>query len=156
MSAAGKLRPDPKLELRLWLRMLACTGQIERTIRSRLREEFDTTLPRFDVLAQLDRAADGLTMGALSGRLMVSAGNVTGLVNRLAEEGLVETARLPEDRRTQVVRLTEAGKTAFDRMTPAHESWIDSMLSALTPGEAEALYGLLGKVRTGLQQETAR
>jgi DNA-binding MarR family transcriptional regulator len=108
------------------------------------------------VLAQLDRAADGLTMGALSGRLMVSAGNVTGLVNRLAEEGLVETARLPEDRRTQVVRLTEAGKTAFDRMTPAHESWIDSMLSALTPGEAEALYGLLGKVRTGLQQETAR
>ena len=150
MSAAGQLRPDRKLELRLWLRMLACTGRIERTIRSRLREEFDTTLPRFDVLAQLDRAPEGLTMGALSGRLMVSAGNVTGLVNRLAEEGLVATSRLPEDRRTQVVRLTAEGKRAFDRKTPVHEGWIDEMLSGLNQGEAESLYALLGKVRSGL------
>lgn len=105
------------------------------------------------MLAPLDRAADELNMGVLSGRLMVSAGNVTGLVNRLAEEGLVETARVPEDRRTQIVRLTSKGKQAFDRMAPAHEGWIDAMLSALTPGEAEALYGLLGKVQRFVLRE---
>lgn len=146
---------DRKLELRLWLRMLACTTTIEQGIRSRLRAGFDTTLPRFDVLAQLDRAPDGLTMGELSSRLMVSAGNVTGLVGRLAEEGLVERARRPRDRRTQVVALTPAGKHFFDRMAPAHEQWIDEVFGHLAPDEAATLHRLLGKLRGGLKKEDA-
>lgn len=152
-TVPAPLSTDRKLELRLWLRMLACTTTIEQGIRSRLRVEFDTTLPRFDLLAQLDREPGGLTMGELSSRLMVSAGNVTGLVGRLAEEGLVERARRVEDRRTQVVRLTPAGKRFFDHMTPAHEQWIDDVFGHLAPEEAAMLYHLLGKLKRHLKEE---
>ena len=107
---------DDRLELRVWLRLLTCCNLIERGVRRNLRDTFDTTLPRFDLLAQLDRAPEGLTMGALSRRLMVSNGNVTGLINRLVEEGLVARRAAKGDRRTQLVKLTAAGGQAFDGM----------------------------------------
>jgi DNA-binding MarR family transcriptional regulator len=144
--------PEPdQAELRLWLRLLTCTSLIEREVRARMRREFAMTLPRFDVLAQLDRAPDGLSMGALSDRLMVSAGNITGLIDRLAAEGLVERESRPGDRRTVQVRLTAAGKQAFDAMTPTHHGWIADLLAGLDRRDRQALYDLLGRLKTALE-----
>src|SRR5207342_3792621 len=100
---------DHESELRLWLRLLTCTTLIEGEVRRRLRQEFDVTLPRFDLLAQLDRAPNGMTLGELSQRMMVSNGNITGLVERLAEQGLIRRRPLPNDRRVQIVSLTAEG-----------------------------------------------
>ena len=139
-------RRDGKLELRVWLRLLASTALIEREVRSRLRRDFDVTLPRFDVLAQLDRAPGGLSMGELSSRLMVSAGNVTGLIERLVQEGLVSRAN-GDDRRSFRVRLTPRGKVLFDRMAPEHERWIDELMAGLGRDELAALHALLGRLK---------
>lgn len=141
--------------LRTWLRLLACSSLVEREVRSRLREEFDVTLPQFDVLAQLDAAAresvQGLTMSELSRRLMVTNGNLTSLIERLAGEKLVSRAASPADRRTQVVRLTAAGKRMLDRMTPAHERWIDELFAVLPPADHRALHHLLGGLRESIR-----
>ena len=136
-----------KLELRLWLRLLTCSNLIEGEVRARLRETFATTLPRFDLLAQLDRAPDGLTMGELSSRLMVSNGNVTGLTDALVREGLVSRLTDPDDRRSLRIRLTPEGKRAFDAMTPTHEQWIDQMMAGLSRAEMAHLLELLGKLK---------
>jgi DNA-binding MarR family transcriptional regulator len=141
------LMGDDKLELKVWLRLLTCSNLIENEVRARLRESFATTLPRFDLLAQLDRAPAGLTMGELSSRLMVSNGNVTGLTDALVREGLVSRAPEPGDRRSLRIRLTAAGKRAFDTMTPTHEQWIDEMMAGLTRTEMAALLELLGKLK---------
>jgi len=141
---------DDHLDVRIWLRLLTCTNMIEGRVRRRLREEFEFTLPRFDLLAQLDRAETGLTMGELSRRLMVSNGNVTGLIDRLVGEGLVARKPAPEDRRAHLVTLTPAGRKAFDAMWPAHQRWINAMLSGLDRKEMEALFALLGKLKQSL------
>jgi DNA-binding MarR family transcriptional regulator len=140
-----------KLELRLWLRLLTCSNLIEGEVRARLRETFATTLPRFDLLAQLDRAPDGLTMGQLSARLMVSNGNVTGLTQALEREGLVARVPEPGDRRSARLSLTPAGKRAFDAMTPVHEEWIDMMMKGLTRREMAQLLELLGKLKRSVR-----
>jgi DNA-binding MarR family transcriptional regulator len=139
-----------RMELRIWLRLLTCTNLIERNVRQKLRESFGITLPRFDLLAQLDRAPEGLTMGELSRRLMVSNGNVTGLIDRLVAEELVARKPAPDDRRAQVVQLTPAGKKAFDAMTPAHQRWIHEMLGGLDRSELSAVYAGLGRLKESL------
>lgn len=146
---------DDKLELRLWLRLLTCSNLIERNVRAALRERFDTTLPRFDLLAQLDRAPDGLTMSDLSARMMVSNGNITGLTDRLVEEGLVKRTQSPRDRRSSRVGLTPAGKKAFDAMTPEHELWIDTMMAGLSRQEMQQLFQLLGRLKQSVQTNAA-
>jgi DNA-binding MarR family transcriptional regulator len=141
------LMSDDKLELKVWLRLLTCSNLIEGEVRARLREAFGTTLPRFDLLAQLDRAPGGLTMGELSSRLMVSNGNVTGLTDALVREGLVSRVPEPGDRRSSRIKLTTAGKRAFDAMTPTHEQWIDEMMTGLSRAEMAHLLELLGKLK---------
>lgn len=141
---------DDRLELRVWLRLLTCCTLIERDVRRNLRDAFATTLPRFDLLAQLDRAPDGLTMGALSRRLMVSNGNVTGLINRLVDEGLVARRAAAGDRRTQMVQLTAAGQRAFDAMAAAHADWINAGLQGLDRGEMAQLMDLLARLKGSL------
>jgi DNA-binding MarR family transcriptional regulator len=138
---------NDKLELRLWLRLLTCTNLIEGNVRTRLRETFGTTLPRFDLMAQLDRAPEGLTMSELSSRLMVSGGNVTGLVESLRREGLVARTTHAKDRRSLIIRLTAKGRRLFRSMTPVHEKWIDTLFSKVGRAEMEALFDLLGKVK---------
>lgn len=142
---------DDKLELRVWLRLLTCSNLIEARVRAGLREDFAITLPRFDLLAQLDRAPDGLTMGELSERLMVSNGNITGLVERLVGEGMIVRAPSPSDRRRSRVKLTVAGKRAFDAMTPTHERWIDDLLAGLSRAEMAELLALLAKLKRSIQ-----
>jgi DNA-binding MarR family transcriptional regulator len=133
--------------LKLWLRLLACTTRIENTVRQRLRSEFGTTLPRFDCLAQLARTEQGLTMGELSARLMVTGGNVTGIVDQLEAEGLAVRTAHPEDRRAVAVRLTPQGARLFRRMAATHERWIVELLAGWSPAEQAALQSLLGGLK---------
>jgi DNA-binding MarR family transcriptional regulator len=142
-----------KLELKLWLRLLTCTNLIEANVRNLLRANFDTTLPRFDLLAQLDRAPDGLTMGELSSRLMVSGGNVTGLVEALRRDGMVARKPHPADRRSQIISLTAKGRRFFHDMTPVHEQWIDRLLGGMTRAEMEQLFELLAKLKRSTRNE---
>jgi DNA-binding MarR family transcriptional regulator len=139
-----------KRELRLWLRLLACANLIEAELRRRLRLHFGTTLPRFDLLAQLERAGpDGLTLGEVSRRMMVSNGNVTGIAARLVAEGLVARRANPADRRAGTLRLTPRGRRDFARQSAAHEDWIAELLSGLAPAEQGALHRLLGRAKEG-------
>ncbi len=133
---ATALASASKERLRLWLRLLKCTRGLEAQLRENLRTEFGSTLPRFDVLAALARFEDGLKMSALSGVLRVSNGNVTGIVDRLTQEGLVVRMQVPGDRRAMLVRLTQKGHAAFAAQAAAHERWIDELLGGVTPDEA--------------------
>ncbi len=142
-------RSDDHRALRIWLRLLTCTQLIEREVRSRLRERFDTTLPRFDLMAQLERHPEGLKMGELSRLLMVTGGNVTAIVDQLEKEGQVERLDEPEDRRAFRIRLTRAGGKAFAEMAAAHEAWIIELLGGLSRREHEELFSLLAKVKAG-------
>ena len=133
--------------LRLWLRLLTCTQLVEKQVRNNLREQFDTTLPRFDLMAQLQRNPDGLKMNDLSRRMMVTGGNVTGITDQLVAEGLVERLEVDGDRRAYCVRLTAQGRKTFDDMARQHEGWIVSSFEVLTAKEVDALHKLLGKVK---------
>ncbi|MEO0467801.1 MAG: MarR family winged helix-turn-helix transcriptional regulator [Pseudomonadota bacterium] len=144
-------RPEPqsKERLRLWLKLLTLTTAIETDLRRKLREEHDTTLPRFDVMAALARHPEGLKMSALSGYLKVSNGNVTGIVDRLTAEGLALRVAVPGDRRAQIARLTGQGQAAFAALAAEHEAWIDRRLGALSPADVQALGALLDRARAG-------
>jgi DNA-binding MarR family transcriptional regulator len=126
-----KFHADDHFALKLWLRILTCSNLIEARIRHHLRREFDCTLPRFDLLAQLDRA-DGLKMSELSQRLMVTGGNVTGLADQLQQEGWLVREAVENDRRATRLRLTEAGRDRFTGMARTHEGWVVEMLGALS------------------------
>jgi DNA-binding MarR family transcriptional regulator len=146
-TKAAERPHDHHDELRLWLRLLTCTTLIEGEVRRRLREDFDVTLPRFDLMAQLDKTPDGMTLGELSSRMMVSNGNVTGLVERLVADGLIARKPAPNDRRAQIVRLTAAGRRAFRAMARAHEGWILQIFADLKPSDISSLMGLLAKAK---------
>ena len=147
-ETTATLRPgDHKAELRLWLRLLTCSMLIENGVRKRLRESFDVTLPRFDLMAQLDKTPAGLTLGELSQRMMVSNGNVTSIVEALVGQGMLDRRPSPQDRRAQVVSLTADGRRAFRQMAAAHENWIAETFAGLNATEEEQLMGLLGKAK---------
>ena len=144
-TKAVELPEDHGDEIRLWLRLLTCTTLIEGEVRSRLRERFDVTLPRFDLMAQLDKVPDGMTLSDVSKRMMVSNGNVTGLVERLVESGHVDRRTSEQDRRVQVIRLTKAGRAEFRKMAAEHELWIADIFADLTPKDVRELMRLLGQ-----------
>ena len=148
-ARAHSEHPD---ELRLWLRLLTCTQLIEKQLRTELRTQFETTLPRFDLMAQLERAPDGLRMNELSRRMMVTGGNVTGITDQLEAEGLVERVEVEGDRRAYRVRLTPRGRRQFNTMAQAHESWIVDAFAALSPEDIRTLRSLLGKVKASFQE----
>jgi DNA-binding MarR family transcriptional regulator len=143
---------DHEAELRLWLRLLTCTTLIEGEVRRRLRDTFDVTLPRFDLMAQLDKAPNGMTLGELSRRMMVSNGNVTGLAERLVEQGLLDRRAAPNDRRAQIVSLTAEGRRAFRAMARTHEDWIADIFAGLDAGEIDTLMQLLAKTKTSARK----
>lgn len=144
---------DHRDELRLWLRLLTCTNLIEAEIRRRLQATFDFTLPRFDLLAQLDKAPDGLVLGEVSKRMMVSAGNVTAIVDRLIANRHITRSPAPHDRRLQIIRMTPAGRKAFRAMAREHGDWIGGMFDDLGPGDTKALMDLLGKLKSSVRRE---
>jgi DNA-binding MarR family transcriptional regulator len=140
-------RSNDHRALRIWLRLLTCTQMIERVVRSRLRERFGTTLPRFDLMAQLERHREGLKMNELSRLLMVTGGNVTAIVDQLEKEGLVERLDEPADRRAFLIRLTRAGERTFADMAREHEGWVVGLLSGLSRREQDELLRLLAKAK---------
>ena len=143
---------DHKDELRLWLRLFTCKEVIESEVRRRLRDSFDVTLPRFDLMAQLYRAPKAMTLGELSQRMMVSNGNVTGLVDRLLEQGLVSRRPSPKDRRAQLVSLTVEGRRFFRTMARANGDWIGDMLADLSADDIETLMRLLAKTKASARK----
>jgi DNA-binding MarR family transcriptional regulator len=146
----SRVLEDDHQALKLWLRLLACTTRVEGVVRNRLRSEFATTLPRFDLLAQLEREPEGLSMGELSQRLMVTGGNVTGITDQLEGEGLVVRADHPGDRRAFRVRLTAAGRRQFRRMAATHEAWIVELFEGWTPEQKAQVHGLLATLKQHL------
>jgi DNA-binding MarR family transcriptional regulator len=147
MDIEARAHADHAAALRLWLRLLTCTQLIEREVRTALREQFDTTLPRFDLMAQLERAPQGLKMNELSRRMMVTGGNVTGITDQLVAEGLVERLAVEGDRRAFLVRLTPAGRASFADMAHAHEGWIVQAFGDLSDKDMASLHKLLGRVK---------
>jgi DNA-binding MarR family transcriptional regulator len=141
---------DDHLSLRLWLRLLACSTDIETEIRKRLRAQFGITLARFDYLAQLHRHPDGLRMSALSRYLMVTGGNVTGLTDELEKDGMVQRDAEPGDRRSVRVALTPKGRKVFERMASEHEGWVVELFGSVAEAERHLLYDLLGRLRVQL------
>ncbi len=137
--------------LRLWLRLLTCTTMIETCVKKGLRTDFDTTLPRFDLMAQLARNPNGLKMGELSQRMMVSGGNITGITDQLENEKLVERFTPEGDRRVWRVKLTDKGREVFQAMASTHEDWIVDWMSGLTMDEQHLLHSMLGKLKQSVQ-----
>ena len=143
----GRARSDDHIDVKIWLRLLSYSRQIENELRRRLRAKFQTTLPRFDYLAQLERHPTGLRMNQLSRLLMVSGGNVTGLTDQLLREELISRSDDVNDRRSYIVSLTPRGKQYFAQLAAAHESWLSEMMSELPISLKEALYKNLGLAR---------
>ena len=147
MDMEARAHSEHPEALRLWLRLLTCTQIVEKQVRSQLRERFDTTLPRFDLMAQLERAPAGLKMNELSRRMMVTGGNVTGITDQLVAEGLVERIDVAGDRRAYRVRLTPKGRKLFNEMASQHEGWIVDAFAGLSDRDIATLHKLLGKVK---------
>lgn len=155
LDAETKVSERPhQQELRLWLRLLTCANLVEALVRTRLRTRFGATLPRFDLMAQLEKAPDGLTLGELSRRMMVSNGNVTGLVDRLEQQDQVTRTPDPADRRAARVRLTPAGRTAFLAMAEAHQGWIREAFAGLAPSDGPALMDALARMKHSVRKVT--
>ncbi|SFD05878.1 MarR family winged helix-turn-helix transcriptional regulator [Massilia yuzhufengensis] len=156
LDLASRLTQEHHQSLKLWLRMLSCTVRIENEIRTRLRASFGITLPRFDLMAQLERHPDGLRMGELSKRMMVTGGNVTGITDQLEREKLVVRVPDPNDRRAWAVRLTPAGRSAFAEMAAVHERWIDEMLADIPPEDKASLIDQLASMKRKLKVDEAK
>jgi DNA-binding MarR family transcriptional regulator len=156
LDQESRLEANDHVALRIWLRLLTCSNLIEADIRTGLRNEFESTLPRFDLLAQLDRSDDGLLMHELSKRLMVSSGNVTALADTLEAEGLIARTSVPSDRRATRIHLTAQGKTQFTQMAQVHETWIADLFSALNRLEQESLLSALAKLKHSLIKNNSK
>ncbi|WP_377703804.1 MarR family winged helix-turn-helix transcriptional regulator [Pseudoduganella sp. UC29_71] len=150
LDLASRLTQDHHQSLKLWLRMLSCTVKIENEIRSRLRATFGITLPRFDLMAQLERHPDGLRMGELSKRMMVTGGNITGITDQLEQEKLVMRVPDPKDGRAYSVKLTQEGRSAFARMAEVHESWVAELLQPMSSEDKGQLIELLSEMKRHL------
>jgi DNA-binding MarR family transcriptional regulator len=133
--------------LRLWLRLLTCTQLIEKQVRTGLRDDFSTTLPRFDLMSQLEREPQGMKMTELSRRMMVTSGNITPVTDQLVKEGLLERLSVDGDRRAWLIKLTPAGRALFKKMAKRHEAWIVQAFGALSDNELQHLHSLLGRVK---------
>jgi DNA-binding MarR family transcriptional regulator len=151
--SAARPPPDSKARLRLWIRLLRASRQIEGVTRERLKKEFNATLPRFDVMAALYRKPDGMLMSEISRFLMVSNGNVTGIVDRLVADGIVVRSQRNGDRRTSFISLTRKGRAVFAEMAAAHEHWIDELLGSVSAREATELSAKLKSFRSDWESD---
>lgn len=147
---------DDRGSVRLWLRLLTCTTVIEKRLKRGFADHYDITLPRFDVMAALDRNPQGMSMGQLSQALLVSNGNVTGVVQALVRDGYVSLAPSPTDGRSSIVRLSETGRECFAGLAEAHHEWIEGMLAGLDRDARGQLYQLLGMLKDSLAEGEAQ
>ncbi len=143
----------PRLDVRVLVRLLSCSTTIEKRLRRRFVDQFNTTLPRFDVLATLDRFPDGISMGDLSNALLVSNGNVTVVVKQLEADGFVRSNVAENDRRRFIVMLTPQGREHFRMLVEAHNGWIERMFEGMPEGDLKQLFALLAKLKSSLGAE---
>lgn len=155
-AVVSNAQEGKKLELRLWLRLLSTTKLISQEVRRRLRHEFGATLPQFDLMAQLYREKEGLRLGELSSRTMVTNGNVTGLVERLEADGMIMRTRLDGDRRVTVARLSPKGKTIFESMARAHEKWLKEMMEEVDSTSVMNALTHLGRLKSSVQHHLSQ
>ena len=155
VDAETRIRDDHHLSVRLWLRMLSCTNRIENVVRQNMQANFQTTLPRFDLMAQLERSRQGLKMSDLSQRMMVTGGNVTGITDGLEKEGLVVREIDPSDRRVFRVKLTPEGQKLFQRMAAEHEQWVIALFEGMSAKNKEQLVELLGDLKQHISRSAA-
>jgi DNA-binding MarR family transcriptional regulator len=134
--------------VRFWIRLLRASRQIEAELRERLKANFDTTLPRFDVMAVLYRSPNGMLMGDLSRVLLISGGGLTVIIDRLVQEGIVTRSQREGDRRTSIVRLTDEGRELFEQMSKAYKDWISTAMSSIDSEEARQLADCLRAFRS--------
>ena len=144
---------DAPLDLKLWVRLLSCTVRVENTIRSRLRSTFGITLPRFDLMAQLERYPEGLRMGELSKRMMVTGGNVTGIADQLEREELVVRVPDPQDGRAYMLKLTPRGRTVFVEMAAVHEGWVADLFRDVAAADKATMIALLDTMKKHLNDQ---
>jgi DNA-binding MarR family transcriptional regulator len=149
----ARVARDDHMALKVWLRLLACSMQIETEVRKRLRAQFGTTLSRFDYLAQLHRHPEGLRMSALSRYLMVTGGNITGLTDEMEKEGLVARQAIEGDRRSMLLKLTPLGRRTFEQMATVHEGWLVELMSGLSMADHRHLHDSLGRLRMAVQAQ---
>lgn len=142
-------------QLRLWLRLFSVTRLMENEVRRRLQTDFDFTFPRFDILSQIYRMPDGLILGELSQRLMVSPGNITSVIKRLMDDGLIVRTQNPDDRRENIIQMTPLGRTKFVEMAAANEQWIRNLMADLAPADVKSLLALLQKTKTSVRRGLA-
>ena len=147
---------DDRGNVRLWLRLLTCTTVIEKRLKRRFADQYGITLPRFDVMAALDRHPEGMTMGQLSQALLVSNGNVTGVVQTLLRDRYLSIAPSPTDGRASIVRLTPLGQECFSGLAEAHHEWVDMMLASLTRDQRTTLFNLLGALKDSLAADNGK
>ncbi|WP_244018362.1 MarR family winged helix-turn-helix transcriptional regulator [Novosphingobium organovorum] len=138
------------MDLRVWVRLLGCAKVIEKRLRRNFEDQFQTTLPRFDVMASLAREPEGMRMGALSRALLVSNGNVTSIVRQLQDQGLVVSKPDPEDARSAIVSMTEAGNARFQELATAHHGWVREALKGFPPEQQRQLLDLLIQLKSTL------
>jgi len=150
-DAETRIHDDHHLSVRLWLRMLACTNRIDNFVRQNLQAKFETTLPRFDLMAQLERAPRGLKMSELSQRMMVTGGNVTGITDGLESDGLVVREVDTADRRVFRVKLSAEGQRQFRRMAAEHEQWVIELFEGMSMKHKNQLVELLGEVKRNIR-----
>jgi len=146
-----RLTDDDHNALRLWLKLLSTSQLIENNIRELLRVDFDITLPRFDLMAQLHRHSEGLSMSSLAELMMVSGGNVTNIVKQLERDGLVTRSPQAQDNRSFIVNLSKKGQTQFEKMAPTHEKWITMLTEGLKPNEMRSLIANLDKLKAHIK-----
>jgi DNA-binding MarR family transcriptional regulator len=131
--------PATDHRMRAWLAMVGCFTSVERSLRRHFNHVFRSSLPRYDVLMALVHFPDGLTMGQLASKLMVSKGNMTGVVRRLQQNNCVRQASSRHDRRVRVVTLTSKGRTLWEQMHGEYRSVIEDVLSQLSKTESRLL-----------------
>lgn len=147
-----RLTEDHHDSLRLWLRLLSCSNLIELRIRKAMASRFKTTLPRFDLMAQLERAPAGLQMGELSRRMLVTGGNVTGIADQLERAGLIVRTVDPNDRRAYRLKLTREGRRVFAHMAVEHERWVAEIFEGVSGRDKRTLNDLLSRLRVSLRE----
>tara|TARA_R110002110_G_scaffold66978_1_gene182969 strand:+ start:57367 stop:57858 length:492 start_codon:yes stop_codon:yes gene_type:complete len=154
LDSESRIQEDDHLALKLWLRLLTCTNMVESVLRQKLRQSYQSTLPRFDLLAQLDRHPEKLTMGEISSLMMVSGGNVTGLVKQMETEGLVSRTPMKTDRRAYLVGLTAKGKRHFDDMAGEHEQWIIDLFAEMGHDQQESVMDALQALKNSVARSS--
>lgn len=148
-------RSRSKESVRVWLRLLSCESVVEQQLRTLFRSRFSVTLPQFDVLSELERAGSPLTMSQLSRELMVSNGNVTGVIDRLEKSGLVDRSRAEHDRRIQFIRLTPQGRKQFNEMARCHEAWLEALFADIAVSDLQALQESLVRLRNAVRSQAS-